>query len=261
MTILDTIVEQKRKEVAAAKAEISIAELEKGIHFNRTCISLKDKFAERTLPGIIAEFKRQSPSKGIINDQVAPQVVGKGYEDAGAFAMSVLTDQHFFGGTSADLVAVRNEVRLPLLRKDFMIDEYQLYEAKAWGADIILLIAACLRPAEVQHLATKAKELGLEVLLEVHNQVELAANLFDEVDMIGVNNRNLKDFSLNLDYSYQLAELIPDRYVKISESGISETSTVKELFKVGYKGFLMGENFMKTENPGGSCAEFIKELN
>lgn len=260
MTILDTIVQQKRKEVAAAKALVSIGELEKGLHFERTCTSLKDRFLKSATPGIIAEFKRQSPSKGIINGNVLPQEVGKGYENAGAFAMSVLTDTEFFGGTAADLVAVRKEVQLPLLRKDFMIDDYQLYEAKAWGADIILLIAACLSPSEVQSLAKKAKELGLEVLLEVHNQEELMNNLFDEVDMIGVNNRNLKDFSLNLDYSYQLAELIPDRYVKISESGISETSTVKELFKAGYKGFLMGENFMKTNNPGASCTDFIKLL-
>ena len=223
-------------------------------------LSLKNKFLHANKPGIIAEFKRQSPSKGIINNKVSPQDVGNGYENAGAFAMSVLTDTEFFGGTASDLLAVRKEVQIPLLRKDFMVDTYQLYEAKAWGADIILLIAACLSPKEVQSLAKTAKDLGLEILLEVHNQEELAANLFDEVDMIGVNNRNLKDFSLNLDYSYQLAELIPNRFVKISESGISETDTVKELFKVGYKGFLMGENFMKTSNPGTSCADFIKQL-
>ncbi len=260
MTILDTITQQKHKEVAAAKTITSIQQLEQYPYFERSTISLAKRLATATTPGIIAEFKRKSPSKGSINDTATPEEVGMGYEKAGAVAMSVLTDTNFFGGTATDLQAARAMVQFPLLRKDFMIDEYQLYEAKAWGADIILLIAACLEPIALKRLAKTAKELGLDVLLEVHNEQELLANLIDEVDMIGVNNRNLKDFTLSLDYSYQLAELIPNRFIKISESGISETNTVKELFNVGYKGFLMGENFMKTTNPGKACAEFIEKL-
>lgn len=256
-TILDTIVARKREEIRKAKTLVSAQELSKMALFERPTVSLSKNLSKAVSPAIIAEFKRQSPSKGIINDRVHPVQVGLGYEAAGAGAMSVLTDTDFFGGSAKDLLAVREAVQLPLLRKDFMVDEYQILEAKACGADIILLIAACLDPKALKQLAAFARSLELDVLLEVHNKEELLDNLIDDVTLIGVNNRNLKDFSLQLDHSYALAELIPDCYAKVSESGISDPKTVKELSAIGYKAFLMGENFMKMPDPGKACADFI----
>lgn len=149
---------------------------------------------------------------------------------------------------------------IPLLRKEFIVDHYQIAEAKAYGADIILLIAACLTVKEIQELSSYSKSLGLNVLLEVHNEEELKDNLFDTIDAIGVNNRNLKDFSVSLAHSYDLVNKIPDHYIKVSESGISDPSTIRELKNIGYQSFLIGENFMKTTNPGEALAEFVKEI-
>jgi indole-3-glycerol phosphate synthase len=257
MSVLDKIIARKREEVIDAKQKLSFAALEKMLDPARQTISLKQHLLALNKTGIIAEFKKGSPSKGIINDNVFPQEVTKGYELAGASACSVLTDAAFFFGSEADLKAARQAVNIPILRKDFMIDEYQILEAKVWGADVILLIAACLSSAEVKRLATYAHELGLEVLLEVHNKEELLANLIDEVDVIGVNNRNLKTFEVSIETSLALAELIPNRYVKISESGLDHPETLVKLGKAGYKGFLMGEHFMKQANPGQAMAEFV----
>ncbi|HEV7348756.1 indole-3-glycerol phosphate synthase TrpC [Telluribacter sp.] len=262
MNILDKIVANKRTEVAQAKAHTSLDQLSTREFFSRPTVSLRERLSQAGLPGIISEFKRQSPSKGIINDQVLPEEVTAGYAQAGAAGLSVLTDTEFFGGTFADFHKARlANPGTPMLRKDFMVDEYQLFEAKAMGADVILLIAACLSPDEVVHLSQKAHELGLEVLLEVHDAEELRQSLCDTVDMVGVNNRNLKTFSTSIETSVQLAGLIPDQFVKISESGLKDAETIVELYRHGYQGFLIGETFMKTPDPAQALAELQENLN
>jgi indole-3-glycerol phosphate synthase len=260
MTILDKIVAHKKTEVEQAKTQNSIKILESAEFFNRQPLSFKDFLLDANRTGIIAEFKRWSPSKGIINDKVSVEDVTTAYNTAGASALSVLTDTEFFMGQKADLVAARRVNQIPILRKDFMIDEYQLFEAKAWGADIILLIAAILTPAQIDQLASQAKSLGLNVLLEVHNLEELQRSINPNLDAIGVNNRNLADFTVSVETSYRLAEHIPAEFLKISESAISNPETIKQLKKAGFNGFLIGENFMKQEDPGAAIREFVKEL-
>lgn len=258
MNILDKIVAHKRIEVAEAKTKTSIADLEKAPLFSRTTVSLKNALTADGASGVISEFKRKSPSKGIINDRVLPEIVTKGYVEAGACGLSVLTDTEFFGGTFADFAKARAaNPATPMLRKDFMIDEYQLWEAKAIGADVILLIAACLTPAEVRHLGRQAQELGLEVLLEVHDREELEQSVCEYVDMVGVNNRNLKTFVTSIETSLELAQLIPNEFVKISESGLKDAETIQQLRNAGYQGFLIGETFMVNENPGLALKELI----
>jgi indole-3-glycerol phosphate synthase len=260
-TILDKIVKQKLVEIADAKASVSISKLQESELFKRECYSLRDFILSPERTGIIAEFKRASPSKGIINDRVSAATVTQGYSAAGASALSVLTDSQFFGGRVQDLLEVRSANSIPVLRKEFILDEYQIIEAKAIGADIILLIAAILSPAEVFKLSKFAKNLGLNVLLEVHNQEELERSICDDLDAIGVNNRNLADFSVSLKHSYDLAGQIPDSFLKISESGISNPKTIHELKQAGFNGFLIGENFMKEEDPGKAMQQFVTELN
>ncbi|MFN8353532.1 MAG: indole-3-glycerol phosphate synthase TrpC [Spirosomataceae bacterium] len=262
MTILDKIIARKRLEVTECKQKVSIASLEASDYFTKTTVSLKQALFSDTNTGIIAEFKRKSPSKGIINDQVRVEDVTAGYVSAGAAGLSVLTDTEFFMGTQADLlVARKTNPSTPILRKDFMIDEYQLLEAKAWGADVILLIAANLSVLEVKSLSHFAQNLGLEVLLEVHNQEELDSHLCDTVDIVGVNNRNLKNFAeQNVNASLELADQIPSAFVKISESCISRPETIQLLRGVGYRGFLIGENFMKTSDPSHAIASFVAQL-
>lgn len=262
MTILDKITAQKAIEVAAAKAEISIQDLEKSEFFTRKTNSLVASLSAVNSTGIIAEHKRKSPSKGIINDQLSVEEVTQGYAQAGAAGLSVLTDTDFFGGNKEDLQKARiANPSTPILRKDFMIDEYQVYEAKAWGADVILLIAACLSPEQIKDLSQKAHELGLEVLLEIHDQEELDRSSLEYVDIVGVNNRNLKNFAENnVNASLVLAEKIPANVIKISESCISEPETINLLKSVGYKGFLIGETFMKDASPGTKLGEFIAKI-
>ena len=258
MNILDTIIAHKKIEVSAAKSRKSIAELEQMPFFSKPILSLKKFLLDDTKTGIIAEYKRQSPSKGIINANATVEEVTAAYAKHGASGISVLTDNHFFGGSLDDLLAATiNEV--PLLRKDFMIDEYQFIEAKAHGAEVVLLIAACLSPNEVKHFATFAKNLGLEVLLEIHNQEELE-HICDAIDLVGVNNRNLKDFIVNIDASIQLIKQIPNSKVAIAESGISNTDTIVTLRQAGFRGFLIGENFMKQPQPAIAFADFVTEL-
>ncbi len=258
MNILDTIVERKKVEVAERKKQTSVAELEKGKFFSNQTLSLKSFLLNPDKTGIIAEFKRKSPSKGIINDQVTVEEVTAAYAKHGASGISVLTDTDFFGGSLNDLIAATiNEV--PLLRKDFMIDEYQLIEAKAFGAEVILLIAACLTPAEVRQMAGFAKNLGLEVLLEIHNHEELD-HICDAVDLVGVNNRNLKTFDVSIDTSLGLINKIPKEKPAIAESGISDVDTIVTLRQAGFKGFLIGENFMKQASPSIAFADFVNQL-
>ncbi|HXH99731.1 MAG TPA: indole-3-glycerol phosphate synthase TrpC [Sphingobacteriaceae bacterium] len=260
MTILDTIVEKKKEEIAVSKKSIKVARLEESEYFSRTCYSLKEFVLDPARTGIIAEFKRRSPSKGTINDIASVSSVTTDYADAGASALSVLTDNSFFGGESSDLTEARKKNELPILRKDFMLDEYQIIEAKALGADIILLIAAILSPERIKQLAKVAKNIGLNVLLEVHNREELDRSLCNDLDAIGVNNRNLNDFSVSLDHSYELVDIIPDQFLKISESGISDPATIRDLKKAGFNGFLIGENFMKEQDPGKAMKLFVKDL-
>ncbi|GAB4336592.1 MAG: indole-3-glycerol phosphate synthase TrpC [Flammeovirgaceae bacterium] len=260
MNILDKIIAHKKQEVERRKQLVPSKILEKFNHFQRNCLSAKDWLLDTSKNGIIAEFKRKSPSKGFFNTSFSPVEVAKGYFEAGCSAMSILTDEEFFAGKSEDLEQVREKVNIPLLRKDFIIDEYQLVEAKAIGADLILLIAANLSAKDCMQLAKFAHSLGLQVLLEVHDADELASHLNEHIDLVGVNNRNLKTFSVSLDTSYQLVNQIPSRFLKISESGIDNPKTILELKKAGFHGFLIGENFMKTENPPRACLDFANQL-
>lgn len=260
MNILDKIVARKKEEVASAKAITSIKALEFFPAFSRETYSLKSFLTNPNKSGIIAEFKRKSPSKGIINDKVTVEEVTTGYTKAGASALSVLTDHDFFMGHEDDVIAARKVNDIPILRKDFMVDEYQIVEAKAIGADIVLLIAACLTPQEILTFAKLAKSLGLSTLLEVHNREELDRSLNPYLDVVGVNNRNLKDFSVSIETSISLAEVIPSDFLKISESAISDTETIKLLKSHGFNGFLIGENFMRTANPGLAMQEFVNGI-
>jgi indole-3-glycerol phosphate synthase len=260
MNILDQIIEHKRKEVSDRKSLYPVKLLEQSIYFSSPTVSLKKYVQRKDLTGIIAEFKRKSPSKGIINAYAPVERTTIGYMQAGASALSVLTDKQFFGGSNDDLIVVRKFNFCPILRKDFTIDEYQIIEAKSIGADAILLIAAVLSPVESKSLAAFAHSLGLEVLLEVHDEHELKQNLEVGADLIGVNNRNLKTFEVSIEISKQLASLIPNSVVKVSESGISMPETIIELKKYGYEGFLMGENFMKHSQPEVAAMEFVQEL-
>ncbi len=262
MTILDKIVENKKKEVEKARSLTPLSALKESVYFNRLGNSLTEALNNPESSGIIAEFKRRSPSRGDINTTADVTETTFGYAGAGASGISVLTDHDFFGGSAGDLLSARaKNPTVPLLRKDFMIDEYQIYEAKAWGADLILLIAACLTPEDIRRFALTAHELGLEVLLEVHDREELERSPLQDVDIVGVNNRNLKNFAENnVNASLELSALIPVSKVKISESCISAPETVKMLRKKGYKGFLMGENFMKTPDPAQSLRTFAAQL-
>ncbi|MBQ0733411.1 indole-3-glycerol phosphate synthase TrpC [Aquimarina celericrescens] len=259
MNILDKIIADKYKEVALKKSLIPIKQLENSVLFDRKTNSLA-KALQDSDTGIIAEHKRRSPSKSVINQSVSVQNVALEYEAAGACGMSVLTDGKYFGGSLDDLLLVRASVQFPLLRKEFIIDEYQLLEAKAHGADVILLIAAVLTKDKIKTLSELAKSLSLDVLLEVHNQEELEKSIMPSLDVLGVNNRNLKTFEVSTDISKNLSTQIPNDFVKVSESGISSIEAIKDLKSYGYKGFLIGENFMKTENPGASAKEFINQL-
>jgi indole-3-glycerol phosphate synthase len=258
MDILEKIIAHKKIEVATAKNIYPLAELIQSALYTRDTFSLKEFLLREDKTGIIAEFKRQSPSKGIINDTASVAAVAAGYTLHGASCLSILTDEFFFGGTTDDLLEARVN-KIPLLRKDFMIDEYQVSEAKAMGADVILLIAACLSPQRVKELASFAKQLQLEVLLEIHTEEELG-HICTETEMIGINNRDLKTFTVDINRSLELAQKIPADKIKIAESGISNVETIRIFKRAGFKGFLMGENFMKAADPTIAFAEFVQQL-
>ena len=258
MNILETIIEHKRSEVRSRKSEVRTEELEKTDLFSKPVLSVKDFLLDESKTGIIAEFKRRSPSKGVINDKVDVTEVTKGYTEHGASCLSVLTDEQFFGGSDEDLVKARiNDI--PILRKDFVIDEYQIVEAKSIGADVILLIAACLTRADVKKLAASARNLGLEVLLELHAEEELE-HICEATEIIGINNRNLKTFAVDIERSLRMAEQIPLSKLKIAESGISNVEDILLFKRHGFHGFLIGENFMKTPDPTVAFAEFVSQL-
>jgi indole-3-glycerol phosphate synthase len=260
MTILDQINETKRQEIVASKKLFPQEHLMTSPYFQRKCNSLKTALLKEGASGVIAEFKTKSPSKGVINDKAEVADVTRGYVSAGASGLSVLTDEEYFGGSMENLAKARfANPETPILRKDFMLDPYQIYEAKAHGADVILLIAESLSKELLLELTLKAKELGLEVLVEVHNEAELG-KLNPQVDIVGVNNRDLRTFKVDVETSVRLSKLIPDQFVKISESGISDPAAISKLREAGFRGFLIGETFMKTEDPANACKEFIQQL-
>jgi len=258
MDILDKICRNKRIEIARQKTLNPL----KGTFSVRTDFSIRKKISFKQAlinsdSGIIAEFKRKSPSKGWINQYADVTSIVKSYEASGAAAISCLTDELFFGGSYEDFKKAREVIKqIPLLRKDFILDEYQLYQSKAMGADAVLLIAACLTAEEITRFTSIAHDLDMEVLLEIHDESELSS-ICPDVDVIGINNRNLKTFVTDINCTLDLANKIPDNFVKISESGISCPETVIQLRQAGFRGFLMGESFMKTEDPGETLREFI----
>jgi indole-3-glycerol phosphate synthase len=258
MNILDTIIARKKIEVAERKLNKSISELENGPFFKNKTLSFRDFLLREDKTGIIAEFKRKSPSKGIINSTSTVTEVTTAYAKYGASGISVLTDAEFFGGSLNDLLeSTINDV--PLLRKDFIIDEYQVIESKAYGAEVILLIAACLSREEVKAFAALGKNIGLNVLLEIHNEQELA-HIINDVDVVGVNNRDLKTFAVDINRSIELSKQIAGNKVIISESGIDDISSIKLLREHGFNGFLIGEKFMKEKNPGLAFQNFTEKL-
>ena len=259
MDILDKIAASKQREVALKKTVVPVKQLERSALFDRTPHSLTRRLTGRNA-GIIAEHKRRSPSKAVINQRLQVETVVRGYEDAGASCISVLTDGPYFGGSLDDLLLARACTELPLLRKEFIISEYQLLEAKAYGADVVLLIAALLSRDEIRTFSQTAQSLGMEVLLEVHDKSELQKAVMPSLNLLGVNNRNLKTFELSLDTSKELAPFIPEEFTRVSESGISSVTAINDLSEYGYRGFLVGEYFMKSEDPGQAAAVFIKQL-
>jgi len=257
MNILDKIIERKKQEIKDSKSKTSVAQLKDSEFFGRKTFSLKETLESKS--GIIAEFKRQSPSKGIINNQISTLEVASAYEKFGASGISILTDKDFFGGSFDDILSVRNHIQIPILRKDFMVDDYQFYEAKSIGADVILLIAACLSPNQVSEFTELAHDLDLEVLLEIHTEEELQ-HINKSIDFVGINNRNLKDFKVDLQHSVNLKNQLPENILSIAESGIYNEDDFKYLKEKGFNGFLMGEYFMKNENPGNKFSEFVSNV-
>ena len=257
MNILDQIIARKKEEISLSKSQVSLKDLKNSAFFERKTFSLKDALVQKS--GFIAEFKRKSPSKGIINNQSDVLEVAKTYEKCGASGISILTDSDFFGGNFDDILKIRNEIQRPILRKDFMVDEYQFYEAKSIGADVVLLIAACLSPVQVQEFTELSHELGLEVLLEIHTEEELKC-FNKNIDLVGINNRNLQDFKVDLQHSVDLKNLLPAGTLSVAESGIYSVQDYQFLKSKGFDGFLMGEYFMKNENPGQKFEEFLSHL-
>ncbi len=258
--ILDQIVKDRIGHVSLLKKVFPVAEVIRKIDSNYRTNSLSGALIQEGASCIIAEFKRRSPSKGIINDKAEPSVVTKGYAEAGVSGISVLTEEKYFGGSNEDLINARKvNPMIPILRKDFIVDEYQIYEAKMLKADVILFIAAFLDKKEISDFVSIAHELGMEVLLELHDKNEIE-KIDARVDLIGINNRNLKDFTLDIERSLKMSEKLPPEAIKISESGINDPVMVNYLRKKGFTGFLMGENFMKTDDPGMACHDFILKL-
>lgn len=259
--ILEEIVAYKKNEIELFKKELHQIYLEGRVEILKNALipSMKNALMKSDT-GIIAEFKRKSPSKGWINEAATADKVPISYQENGAAAISILTDSHFFGGSNVYVrTAIASKVRIPVLYKNFIIDEYQIYQAKICGASAILLIAACLTKEQCRQLIAKAHELELEVLLEMHNEEETEyAEL--EPDMYGINNRNLGTFETDVNNSFQLIERLPAEGVKVSESGISDPDTIRQLRACGYKGFLIGETFMKEADPGLALKNFIAQI-
>ena len=259
MDILSRIIKKKKAEIEDLKNSVSIADLEKSNLFNTKTKSLSDNIKQKEI-GIIAEHKRKSPSKSNINHQNSSKSIINGYDDGGAAGISFLTEKNFFDGSSYEFTEARRLTNLPMLRKDFIIDEYQVIESKSIGADAILLIAACLNSSEIINLSKLAKSFDLEVLIEIHDLEELNKSCIDSIDIIGVNNRNLKTFNVNIETSLNLVDKIPSSFTKISESGLNNSYEIKNLKNSGFDGFLIGERFMKSSNPGEELSNFISKI-
>ncbi|GGD96932.1 indole-3-glycerol phosphate synthase TrpC [Planktosalinus lacus] len=260
MNILETIKQHKIKEVAKQKAIYPIKLLEQSIFFESPCVSFSEYVGDPNRSGIIAEFKRKSPSKGDINKYADPEDVTIGYMQAGAAALSILTDEHFFGAKKGDLSTARRFNYCPILRKDFIVDEYQIIEAKSLGADAILLIAKMISVSEIDNFTALAHQLGMEVLLETHTEAEVLNHSDSKADAFGINNRNLSTFEVSVENSIRLAAMLPKSKLKIAESGIDSIATIKQLKANGFDGFLIGEYFMKHSNPAAKCKELINQL-
>ena len=260
MSILETIKQYKLKEVAERKSLYPIKLLEKSIFFESECVSLKQYITDPNRSGIIAEFKRKSPSKGNINKYADAEQVTLGYMQAGASALSVLTDEHFFGAKKEDLPTARRFNYCPILRKDFVLDEYQIIESKSMGADAILLIAALLTSAEIESFINVAHQLGLEVMLETHTNEEVLSHQETSADIVGINNRNLHNFEVDIENSIKLLKCLPKDMVKVAESGLESAETIRLLKQHGFDGFLIGEYFMRHSHPAEKCKELIKQL-
>lgn len=255
MNILETIIAKKKEEIEIKKRTEYLSKLDGSVF---SSYSLKSALTN-SHTGIIAEFKRKSPSKGWIHPGANVAEITAGYEKAGAAALSVLTDELFFGGSREDLLEARKNTSIPILRKDFIIDSYQVKVAHGIGANAILLIAAALDKKNCANLAKEAKALGLEVVLEIHEEAELEY-ISSDIDIVGINNRNLKTFVTDMETSLRLGEKIPAGMVKISESGIGDPHTIRELRAAGFNGFLIGETFMKEDDPAQALANFIKAM-
>ncbi|NMH26811.1 indole-3-glycerol phosphate synthase TrpC [Flavobacterium silvaticum] len=257
MNILEKIAYYKRIEVERTKKLIPVSYFEASPLFDRKCVSLAASLRSHTT-GIIAEHKRRSPSRTLAQSTNWIDEIVADYQEAGAAGMSILTDGKFFGGSTDDLQIARSVTDLPILRKEFIIDEYQILQSKAIGADAILLIAALLSPEKIQSFTKLAVSLGLEILLEVHDSEELEKSVCPGIGLIGVNNRNLKTMEIDLETSFSLVGGIPKSVVKISESGIKTADEIKRLKQAGFDGFLIGDQFMTSENPYESVSELIK---
>lgn len=258
-TILDEIIAAKRTDLIERKSLYPIKLLEKSIYFDTSPLSLKKYLCRPELSGIIAEFKRKSPSKGEINPYAEIERTTIGYMQAGASALSVLTDEIFFDGQNQDLITARKFNFCPILRKDFIIDEYQIIEAKSIGADAILLIASALNASEIKRFGKLANSLGMEVLLEIHNEKDLE-KITDEQFLIGINNRNLQQMETHLETAFELSEKLPKAMVKVAESGLKNPETIVQLKALGYQGFLIGEHFMLESRPEKACRKFIQAI-
>jgi indole-3-glycerol phosphate synthase len=260
MTILDQIIEHKKKEVERNKSLYPVKLLEQSVYFQATPVSLRKYLQRDDKSGIIAEIKRKSPSRGVINPHVSVERTSIGYMQAGASALSILTDQHFFGGSKEDLMTARRFNFCPILRKDFIVDDYQVVESKSIGADAILLIAAALEPKKLTALCSLAHSLGLEVLMEIHQEEEWRTNEEAGADVVGINNRDLRTFELSVETSKRLASILPSSVVKVSQSGIETPEIIIDLMAHGFRGFLIGQTFMQNSRPELAAKDFIREL-
>jgi len=257
MNILEQIISNKVAEVESDKINHPVTKLKESIYFNRSAYSLRNRLKNKI--GVIAEFKRKSPSKGIIRQHASVRAITLDYEKHGASACSILTDQNYFQGGIKDIIDVRAILNIPILRKDFIIDPYQIIEAKSIGADLILLIGECLTKLQIRDYTNQAHDLGLEVLMELHEAEELE-KWNPQIDLLGINNRDLKNFHTGIKKSLEIASSLPVESIWISESGLKGPDELQQLASVGYRGFLIGEAFMRADDPGKLCGDFVHSL-
>ena len=259
MSILKEIVANKQKEVLRRKNLISLSELESMPNFKKECLSFKEHLLNPEKLGIIAEFKRKSPSKGIINANADVKDVTAGYQAGGASAISVLTEIGYFNGSDIDLTNAKSVTSIPIIRKDFVVNIFQIAESKALGADAILLIAEVLEKEQLCEYLAYAHEIGLQALIEVHGELDLD-KLPSAVQIVGVNNRNLNTFDVNLSHSANMLNLLPKNVLKVAESGIASVEDYLTLKQIGFDAFLIGEFFMRNHNPGEACLNFTNAI-